>query len=153
VNVKLTNVQEAVLISLLLSYNQITKQHSSTTDKKLLSLVERILKLERKLKKKPLLTNKQDILLAEKYFNNLKKVDNEAFEEKGFSSIIMTIITLNYLIMHHGVLSLRVELGDIDTMKFVTMIDKSPLRATGFHHLEVFYRLLEAMGIVHLPTV
>lgn len=152
-NVKLTNVQEAVLTSLLLSYNQISKEYSKATDKELISLIKRIEKTEKKLLKKPLLTTKAEVLLAEKYFNNLKKIDADSFIDRDFSSLIMVIIILNYLIMHHRVIRLRVELGDIDTMRYITMLDNVPeYKKVSFYHMDVFETFLKEIGIEHEPN-
>ncbi len=152
-NVKLTKVQEAVLISLLLSYNQISKEYSKVDDVELNNLIKRVLKAEKKILSKPFLTKKEDALLAEKYFNRLKKLDSELFEDKDFSSLIMVIIILNYLIMHHRVTKLRVELGDIDTMKYICMLDKdNNNKRTSWYHMDVFETFLKEIGIEHQPN-
>ena len=150
---KITNVQEAVLISLLLSYNQISVEHSKATDKELIWLMNRVLRAGKKILKKPFLTKKEDILLADKMFNKLKKLDSELFEDKDFSSLIMVIIILNYLVMHHRNIRLRTELGDIDTMKYITMLDKETnYRKVSWFHMDVLEAFLKEIGIEHQPN-
>ena len=150
---KITNVQEAVLISLLLSYNQISVEHSKATDKELIWLMNRVLRAGKKILKKPFLVKKEDILLADKMFNKLKKLDSELFEDKDFSSLIMVIIILNYLVMHHKNIRLRTELGDIDTMKYITMLDKEPnYRKVSWFHMDVLEAFLKEIGIEHQPN-
>lgn len=150
---KITNVQEAVLVSLLLSYNQISIEHSKATDKELLWLMNRVLKAGKKILKKPLLTKKEDIKLADNMFNRLKKLDSEVFEDKDFSSLIMVISILNYLVMHHKNLRLRTELGDIDTMKYITMLDKEvKYRKVFWYHLDALDLFLKEIGIEHQPN-
>lgn len=150
---KLTNVQEAILISILLSYNQISIENSEATDKELLWLMERIQKAGNQIMKKPLLTKKPDIVLAEKLFNNIKRIDADFFAEKDFSSLIMSILTLNYLIMHHNNSTLRVKLGDIDTMKYITMLEQvKEYKNVLYYHMDAIDELLKGIGIVHQPN-
>jgi uncharacterized membrane protein len=65
----------------------------------------------------------------------------------------MVIIILNYLVMHHKNIRLRTELGDIDTMKYITMLDKEAnYRKVSWFHMDVLEAFLKEIGIEHQPN-
>ena len=132
--------KEIALLAILNGYSNITKQLNQVEDKLLVRLLNDVIKFYSKLKP----PRGIDVKLADKYYQKLKQIDIQEFEEQKFSSMIMAILLLDYLVNENKETSLRNKFLHYPIKQMIEELEvNSSFRATMFNHHRVITKMIE----------
>jgi len=139
--------QYAVLIALLQAYNQMTLDNLQNCqyEPEAMSLFNNIKKWTFKQR---FSFSRIENTLADAYFEKIKNLDAELFEDKKFSPPILVLHLLMYLRDEIGDLSIRVRFGNYNLCKFLHEIETSKIRKEAMHHSFVIEKFLDCWGEV-----
>lgn len=131
------------LLTVLINYAEISKKVDTGLTVLGKRLIDRLCKKGKKLQEKTKLT-KLESDKASYYFEKYKEIDMDSFDnETDFSSFIMSLLMLSYIVDELKDEEFRKEFMDIKLIEYINEIEKSKLRNVIMYHHKVVTKMIE----------
>lgn len=135
---------EYILYIMLMGYNKIEIQQHGINTQEVLDKLQNLIQKTEKRNKMPKNLNPKTISELHK---KVSEVDNEAFENGRFSSMVMVILILDYLLNELRVPEIRNKFGHFDTLQMIHELEVNKvLRPILMQHHRVFTKMINVLG-------
>lgn len=131
------------LLTVLINYAEISRNVDTGLTVLGKRLIDRLCKKGKKIQEKTKLT-KLESDKASYYFEKYKEIDIDSFDnETDFSSFIMSLLMLSYIVDELRDEEFRKEFMDIKLIEYINEIEKSKLRDVVMYHHKVVTKMVE----------
>lgn len=131
------------LLTVLINYAEISRNVDTGLTVLGKRLIDRLCKKGKKIQEKTKLT-KLESDKASYYFEKYKEIDMDSFDgETDFSSFIMSLLMLSYIVDELKDEEFRKEFMDIKLIEYINEIEKSKLKDVVMYHHRVVTKMIE----------
>lgn len=138
-------INRTVLITTIFQYLDVAKEEMETVEnKEIKNLLKLLSKLERKHRVK---VSPQDGAKIDSVFEQIAKIDREMFEDRNFSSVVMVILLMDYIVNEIRDKDFLIKYGHFNYRLLTDLIELNfNLRKDVFYHHQVVNKIVTKLG-------